>query len=185
MLPTQYLSTDPHLFEVLIGFIDTNNGAITYLQAGQLPVSGAATYLQPVYFLPTSNPQMPNKPKQTAMQLNIAGLAGSYQATANLSVVPSALYSGTTYSACLIFVSTWNFFDSHSSLDNTSINSADPVFANVEQKPLSLQVGTSTYLTVLPLKTSGLYTSVFNIFMNNIKLPYNLDLPYYSVTLVD
>ena len=170
---------------MLIGYIDTNNGAITYLQAGQLPVSGAATYLQPVFFAPTTNPQMPNKPKQTSMQLNIAGLAGSYQSSVNLTVVPSALFSASSYSACLILVSTWNFFDSHSALANASLLSANPTFANVEQAPLSLQTGTSSYLTVIPLKTSGTYTSIFNTFFYNLKLPYNLDLPYYSVTLVD
>lgn len=35
------------------------------------------------------------------------------------------------------------------------------------------------------MKTSGIYGSNFNIYFNNIKLPYNLDLPYYSVSLID
>ena len=62
----------------MIGFIDTTNGAITYLQAGQLPQAAASTYLLPTYFAPTTNAQMPNEPQQASMQLNIAGLAGSY-----------------------------------------------------------------------------------------------------------
>lgn len=171
----------------MIGYIDTNNGAITYLQSGQNPGAGAGsnTYLAPVYFIPTTNAQMPNKPKQASMQLNIAGLAGSYVSNINFTVVPSNLYQGTTYSSCLIVMSSWNFLDSRTSLSTTSLASSDPQYANVEQTPVSLQISASNYLTYIPLKTGGLYTSTFNINFNNIKIPYNLDLPYYSVTLVD
>jgi hypothetical protein len=171
----------------MIGFIDTTNGAITYLQSGQDPSVGAAsnTYLMPASFVPTTNAQMPNKPKRANMQLNIAGLAGSYVSNINFTVVPSGLYQGTTYSSCLIVMSSWNFLDSLTSLSTTSLASADPQFANVEQTPLSLQISSSNYLTYIPLRTTGLFTTTFNINFNNIKIPYNLDLPYYSVTLVD
>ena len=128
---------------------------------------------------------MPNKPKQANMQLNIAGLAGSYASNIDFTVVPSNLYEGTTYSSCLIVMSSWNFLDGLTSLSSTSLASVNPQFANVEQKPLSLQISSSNYLTYIPLTTTGTYTSSFNINFNNIKIPYILDLPYYSVTLVD
>lgn len=37
----------------------------------------------------------------------------------------------------------------------------------------------------MPFKTTGVYASNFNIIFDNVKLPYNLDLPYYSVSLID
>jgi hypothetical protein len=40
-------------------------------------------------------------------------------------------------------------------------------------------------LTYIPFKTTAVYGTNFNIVFNNIKLPYNLDLPYYSVMLID
>jgi hypothetical protein len=50
---------------------------------------------------------------------------------------------------------------------------------------VSLRISSSNYLTYIAFKTTAVYNSSFNIVFNNIKLPYNLDLPYYSVTLVD
>lgn len=32
--------------------------------------------------------------------------------------------------------------------------------------------------------TNGVYTTIFNISLNNVKLPYNMD-PYYSILLID
>ena len=119
------------------------------------------------------------------MQLNIAGLAGSYDSNVSFTVDPSNSYSGTTYSSCLIVISSWNFFDSLTALSSTSIASLDPQFANVEQTPLSMLISTGSYLTYIPFKTTGLMTSNFNIVFDGIKLPYNLDLPYYSVSLID
>jgi len=116
----------------LIGYVETNNGAITYLQTAQNPlVGGANTALTPVSFAPTSNAQMPNKPKQAGMQLNIAGLAGSYSSNVSFTVVPSNLFQATTYSACLIVMSSWKFLDSLTTLSNTSLSSTNPQFANV------------------------------------------------------
>ena len=128
---------------------------------------------------------MPNKPKQAAMQLNIAGLAGSYASNVSFTVVPSNLFQATSYSACLIVMSSWKFLDSLTTLSSTSLSSSNPQFANVEQTPVSLQISSSNFLTYIPFKTTAGYSTAFNIIFNNIKLPYNLDLPYYSVTLVD
>lgn len=41
------------------------------------------------------------------------------------------------------------------------------------------------YLTFIPFKTIGVYTSEFTIYLNSIKLPYSDDLPYYSICLID
>jgi hypothetical protein len=32
--------------------------------------------------------------------------------------------------------------------------------------------------------TNGAYATIFNITLNNVKLPYNMD-PYYSILLID
>jgi hypothetical protein len=45
----------------MIGIIDTNNGAITYLNSGPRPTAGASTYLVP------ANIAVYSKPKQSAM----------------------------------------------------------------------------------------------------------------------
>jgi hypothetical protein len=163
----------------MVGFVDTNNGEITYLQAGSRPVSGSSTYLTPMNILVYA------KPKQAAMQLNIAGLAGSYRSGVSFTVSPSNSYQGTTYSSGLIVVSSWQFYDSLTGLSSTSLASADPVFANVEQTPICLKISSSSYLTYIPFKTAGTYTTNFNIFFDNLKFPYSLDLPYYSATLID
>lgn len=125
IIPTLYPSTSPFLFEIMVGFVDTNNGEITYLQAGSRPVTGSSTYLTPMNILVYA------KPKQAAMQLNIAGLAGSYRSGVSFTVSPSNSYQGTTYSSGLIVISSWQFYDSLTGLSSTSLASADPVFANV------------------------------------------------------
>ena len=40
-------------------------------------------------------------------------------------------------------------------------------------------------MTFIPFKTVGGYSTDFDIVFDNIKLPYSLDLPYYSVQLID
>lgn len=179
VIPTQFLTTSPILFEIMVGFIDITNGAITYLQTGTAPTSGNPTYLSPQNILVYS------KPKQSAMQLNIAGLAGSYMSNISFTVAPSSSFNANGYSSALIVMSSWQFFDSNTALSSTSLSSANPIFTNVEQTPLCLKISSTSYLTYIPFKTTAVYSSNFDIFFNNIKLPYNLDLPYYSVSLVD
>jgi len=65
------------------------------------------------------------------MQLNIAGLTASYQSNITFTVSPSGLFSGTTYSTALIVISSWQFYDSSTSLSTTSLNSANPMFSNI------------------------------------------------------
>lgn len=179
IIPTQFLTTSAILFEIMVGFIDINNGAITYLHAGPAPTSGNPTYLVPQNILVYS------KPKQSAMQLNIAGLAGSYMSGISFTVSPSGTFNGNGYSTGLIVMSSWQFFDSNTALSSTSLSSVNPIFANVEQTPLFLKISSTSYLTYIPFKTTAVYATNFNINFNNIKLPYNLDLPYYSVSLID
>ena len=85
----------------MIGIVNVNNGAITYLNSGVMPTIGASTYLSPVNILVYS------KPKQTAMQLNIAGLAGSYDSNVSFTVAPSGSYQGNSYSTALIVITSW------------------------------------------------------------------------------
>jgi hypothetical protein len=125
VIPTLFLTTDPILFEVMVGVVDITNGAITYLQAGLAPTTGNPTYLSPQNILVYS------KPKQTAMQLNIAGLAGSYMSNISFTVAPSSTFNGNGYSTALIVMSSWQFFDSNTVLSSTSLSSANPLFANV------------------------------------------------------
>ena len=40
-------------------------------------------------------------------------------------------------------------------------------------------------MTYIPLQTAGVYASTFNFSLNSVKLPYNHDLPYYSIYLID
>ena len=119
------------------------------------------------------------------MQLNIAGLTGSYKSSINFTVSPSSLFSGTSYSTALIVMSSWQFYDSTTSLSSTSLASAKPIFINVEQTPICIKISSTSFLTYIPFKTTGAYTTDFNIRFDNIKLPYSLDLPYYSVSLID
>lgn len=163
----------------MVGILDTNNGAIRYLQAEERPVMGASTYLTPVNILVYS------KPKQAAMELGIAGLAGAYKSNVNFTVAPSGSFDGSSYSTALIVMSSWQFFVSSSGLSGTSLGSSNPQFANVEQTPLTIEISPTSFLTYIPFKTTGVYSTNFNIVLDSIKFPYSLDLPYYSVSLID
>ena len=163
----------------MVGIIDINNGAITYQNSGVMPTAGASTYLTPV------NIAVYSKPKQAAMQLNIAGLAGSYDSNVSFTVAPSGSFNGNGYSSALIVMSSWQFFDSTTALAAGSLASVNPQFANVEQTPISIMISTGSYLTYIPFKTTGVYSTNFNILLDNLKLPYSLDLPYYSVSAID
>lgn len=178
-IPTTYTTTSAHLFEILIGKIDITTGLITYMNSEPMPAVGTTTYLLP------ENVAVYSKPKSTSTLLNVAGKAASYMSNISFSVSPSGSFAGNSYSSALIVVSNWNFFDSTSSLASTSLSSVDPIFANVEQTPLSLQLTSTNYLTYIPFTTTAGYSTLFNIYFNSIKLPYNLDLPYYSVQLID
>ena len=109
----------------MIGFIDINNGAVTYLNSGLKPGAGNATQLTP------QNIQVYSKPKQSTMKLNIAGLAGSYVSSVTFTVAPSSSFNANGYSSCLIVMSSWQFFDSNTALSATSLASVNPQYANV------------------------------------------------------
>lgn len=176
ILPTQYLSNSSILFEVMIGFIQTTNGAITYLHSEAMPNLGAPTFLNPSTVAVYSTTQ------QTGMMLNVAGQAGSYMSNVSISVTPSNAFTGSSYSTSLIIMSSWQFYDSTTALSASSLSSGDPIFANIEQTPMCLQISSTSYLTYIPF-TSASFSS-FSIYFDNVKLPYNLDLPYYSMSLI-
>lgn len=166
----------------MVGTIDITNGAITYLHSEPMPTSTPAvteTYLTPQNILVYS------KPKKATMQLDIAGLTGSYKSNINFTVSPSLLFAGTTYSTALIVMSSWQFYDSTTALSSHSLLIANPTFANIEQTPICIKITSSSFLTYIPFKTTAGYTTDFDINFDNVKIPYSLDLPYYSVSLID
>lgn len=105
-----------------------------------------------------------------------------------MAVKPTASFFGNSYSTALIITSTWNWFDSTSFINtaNLSMSGASyPTYTNDHQKPLSLNIGTDLFLTYIPFTTTGALATAWSLFLDNIKLPYNHDLPYYSIVLVD
>ena len=97
-----------------------------------------------------------------------------------------ASFNADTYAAALMIVSDWKVFDENSQFSAASLANVNPIFANVEQTPMHIYMEEYTsYLTYIPLKTTGVTTSQFNFSMDSIKLPYNHDLPYYSIYLID
>ncbi len=137
----------------MIGIVDITNGAVTYLNAGLRPTGGSSTQITP------QNIQVYSKPKKSTMKLNIAGLAGSYVSNVKFTVSPSSSFNANGYSSCLIVMSSWQFFDSNTALSATSIASANPQFANIEQTPLCLKISSTSYMTYIPFKTTGLYST--------------------------
>jgi hypothetical protein len=105
----------------------------------------------------------------------------------SVSITPgSGSYSALTYAAALMILSDWELFDENSAFSSDTLLSADPLFRNDEQTPLSIALEEySSYLTYIPLGTVGTYSSQFTFYLDNIKLPYNHDLPYYSIYLID
>lgn len=182
LLPTTFITnTLSYHYEVMVGVYNTITRQITYLQIEPRPISPNPTYIEP------SSASLSAKPKVTTNKIQLAGYAGSYKNNVNITITPgTGSYSATTYSAALIVVSDWNWYDSTSSFSSTSLGSANPVFANVEQTPKSLYMPRNQkYLTYIPLKTTSSLGSQFLIHMNSIKIPYTDDLPYYSIYLVD
>jgi hypothetical protein len=172
-------------FELMSGIYNTETRTITYNSIEVLPVSGSRTYKQFLSMVAVSA-----KPKQLGTKLQLAGQAGSYKNDIEFTVQPAATgtFSGTTLSTSLIILSTWNWFDSTSSIDSSNISSVTalfPQFVNNHQKPLSMKLGTDSYLTYIPFTTTGLHPSSFSVYLDSVKLPYTHDLPYYSILLVD
>lgn len=76
---------------------------------------------------------MTAKPKMLTNKIQLAGYSGSYKNNINVTITPGTgtTYSAATYSAALMVVSDWNWYDSTSSLAALSLSSANPLFANV------------------------------------------------------
>lgn len=144
-------------------------------------MAASPTYIQPGAALLSS------KPKVTTNRIDLAGKSGSYKDSIKISVTPgSGSYTATQYAAALVVVSDWEWFDSTTTFAASSLASANPIFANNEQVPKSIYMPVNQkYLTYIPLRTSSAISTVFTITMNQVKLPYTADLPYYSIYLVD
>lgn len=150
-----------------------------------MPILGSRTYK-----LFSSVVSVSAKPKQLTTKIKLEGRAGSYMNNVQVTVQPTppGTFTGTSYSTSLIILSSWNWFDSTTSIDAANISSGNPLyplFLNNHQKPLSLQLTSSSYLTYIPFTLAGPNSSPFVVFLNNVKLPYTHDLPYYSMLLVD
>ncbi len=184
-IPTTYMTDTEFNFELMSGIYNTETRTITYNGIEVMPVAGSRTYKQFLSSVPVSA-----KPKQVATKIQLAGQAGSYKNDIEISVQPAGTgtFSGTSLSTSLIILSTWNWFDSTTSIDSANISSLVvnyPQFSNNHQKPLSLKLGTDSYLTYIPFTTSGLHPTSFSVYFDGVKLPYTHDLPYYSMLLVD
>lgn len=134
---------------------------------------------------------MSAKPRQAATKILLAGQAGSYKNKIQLRVEPSIsmTFSGTKYSTSLIILSSWNWFDTTTVYNSASLNSMDPTYPifiqNDHQKPMSLQLGKDQYLTYIPFIKNIQMPLNFDVYFDNVKLPYTSDLPYYSIQLID
>lgn len=106
----------------MVGIIDTTNGAITYLNSEAWPLytGCSTTCINPV------NISVYSKPQRTSMQFNVMGLAGSYKSNVTFTVQPSSSFTPTTYSAGLIVKTSWQFYDSLTSLASSSLSSVYP-----------------------------------------------------------
>lgn len=165
----------------MVGVYNVNTRQIRYLDIETRPISPNPTYLVPGTALISS------QSKVLTNKIQLAGYAGSYKDNINITVLSGTpTYAASSYSASLIIVSDWNWFDTTSSLAALSLSSVNPIFRNNEQTPKSVYLPTSQkYLTYIPILTTGTYSSQFLITLNSIKLPYTFDLPYYSIYLVD
>lgn len=167
------------------GIYNIETRSITYKAIEMMPVSGSRTYKKFSTVVAVSA-----KPKQLTTKIQLAGRAGSYKNDVEVTVQPTVAgsFSGTSFSTSLIILSTWNWFDSTTLIDSANISSANPTyptFINNHQKPLSLKLGTDSYLTYIPFTRTGPNTSPFSVFFDSVKLPYTHDLPYYSILLID
>ena len=104
-----------------------------------------------------------------------------------MTITPgTASFNANTYSAALMIVSDWKVFDDTTAFSAASVANANPLFKNVEQTPVYIYMQQySSYLTYIPIETTGVYSSAFNFSLDGVKLPYNHDLPYYSIYLID
>jgi len=167
------------------GIYNTETRVITYRAIEMRPVAGSRTYKQFLTVVAVGA-----KPKQSTTKILLAGNAGSYKNDVQATVQPatSGSFSGTSFSTSLIILSTWNWFDSTTMIDTANISSASPgfpIFTNDHQKPLSLQLSNSSYLTYIPFTRTGPNITPFNVYFDSVKLPYTHDLPYYSMLLID
>ena len=165
----------------MVGIYNVDTRLISYNNIEPRPISPNPTYRSAAGVLISS------KPEVLTNKMDLAGEAGSYMDNIQIYITPgSASFDADTYAAALMIVSDWMVFDENSGFSAASLASANPIFANVEQTPMYIFMEEySSYLTYIPLKTTGVYSSQFNFSLDSIKLPYNHDLPYYSIYLID
>lgn len=116
--------------------------------------------------------------------VQLSGKAGSYADSIQVDIAPVATtYSLTTSPSAIIIVSSWQLYNSLSSLNSTSNNNSVLTFGADENSPLFLTMTPTNYLTFIPFAAST--TTAFSFFINNLHLPYTYDLPYYSIFLTN
>ena len=80
-----------------------------------------------------------SKPKKITNKIDLAGKAGSYKDAITIDITPGNFpYSGSSFSAALIIVSDWQFFDSSSTYHTNTTSNPNPTFTYTEQSPLWL-----------------------------------------------
>lgn len=69
-----------------------------------------------------------SKPKQLSTKIQLNGYAGSYKNSVNLLISPTGAFSGNSYSSSVIITSAWNWFDSSSVYNSTTLASTNPQY---------------------------------------------------------
>jgi hypothetical protein len=107
----------------------------------------------------------------------MSGKAGSYRNNVSISVWnPSVNVGGISF---LVLSTQWSFFEmSVSKLTTATLAMTNPTFGSNNMSPLSTYMTNGMYITVIPfVYTSSV--SLFNIYCDNVHMPYNYDLPSY------
>ena len=108
------------------------------------------------------------------------GKAGSYQDSVTISVNASApIPDGLNF---IVIVSEWSLLEQ--GITEYSQVFTNPTFGGDELSPLSITIGGSTFMAVLPFECSGCSDS-FEVSLDGLHMPYHHDLPNYYISLLD
>lgn len=164
------VTTSTNYFEVLVGKYNNISRQFVYVHMEDLRIfypSGAAI---------TSKTFV----AQTLLQLN--GKAGSYANSTQVDIDANSNSYALSGPSAIVIVSTWELFNSLSSLPSLVNNNSLTAFGINNNAPLYVLLDGSNYLTYIPFAGS---TTAFSFYISNLHLPYIYDLPYYSIFLTD
>jgi hypothetical protein len=119
----------------------------------------------------------------TTMGADITGKAGSYRKNVSVALYNNGIQTG---GESFLFLSTqWSFFENGvSSLSNSTLHLANPAtFGTNNMAPLAVYMTGGMYLTIIPF-TYVAYSN-FNIYLDNVHMPYTYDLPNYYIYIAE